>query len=86
VGTGLWLSICHGIVIGLDGQISIEIRRVAPDQADRLIFIFSGVFTPKARVQLDKLDLPQLEKPIAAAELRACVSLRRSPAAHRAWG
>jgi PAS domain S-box-containing protein len=50
-----------------------EIRRVAPDQAERLIFLSGGVFTAQARNQLEQLGVPQLEKPITAKELRACV-------------
>jgi two-component system cell cycle sensor histidine kinase/response regulator CckA len=50
-----------------------EIRRLAPDQAARLIFLSGGAFTAQAREQLDQLGVPQLEKPITARELRACV-------------
>jgi PAS domain S-box-containing protein len=50
-----------------------ELRRVAPDQAERLIFLSGGAFTAQAREQLDQIGVPQLEKPITARELRACV-------------
>jgi PAS domain S-box-containing protein len=50
-----------------------ELRRVAPDQAERLIFLSGGAFTAQAREQLDQIGVPQLEKPITAKELRACV-------------
>jgi YesN/AraC family two-component response regulator len=50
-----------------------ELQRVAPDQAARLIFLSGGAFTPHARERLDALGAPQLEKPVTAKDLRACV-------------
>jgi signal transduction histidine kinase/ActR/RegA family two-component response regulator len=54
-------------------ELSEELRRVAPDQARRLIFLSGGAFTAQARERLDELGAPQLEKPVTAKELRACV-------------
>ncbi|TMQ13190.1 MAG: response regulator [Deltaproteobacteria bacterium] len=54
-------------------ELSEELRRVAPDQAQRLIFLSGGAFTAQARERLDELGAPQLEKPVTAKELRACV-------------
>jgi CheY-like chemotaxis protein len=51
-----------------------ELRRVAPDQAQRLIFLSGGAFTAQTRERLDALGAPQLEKPVTAKELRACLS------------
>jgi CheY-like chemotaxis protein len=50
-----------------------ELQRLAPDQARRLVFLSGGAFTAQTREQLDKLGTLQLEKPITAKELRACV-------------
>src|SRR5262249_26216013 len=50
-----------------------ELQRIAPDQAQRLIFLSGGAFTAKARERLGQLGAPQLEKPVTASELRACV-------------
>jgi CheY-like chemotaxis protein len=50
-----------------------ELQRIAPDQAERLIFLSGGAFTAQTRERLDQLGAPQLEKPITASELRACV-------------
>jgi CheY-like chemotaxis protein len=50
-----------------------ELQRVAPDQAQRLIFLSGGAFTAQTRERLDALGVPQLEKPVTAKELRACV-------------
>jgi CheY-like chemotaxis protein len=50
-----------------------ELRRLAPDQAERIIFLSGGAFTAQTREQLDQLGAPQLEKPVTAKELRACL-------------
>jgi two-component system cell cycle sensor histidine kinase/response regulator CckA len=51
-----------------------HLQRVAPDQAQRLIFLSGGAFTAEARDRLAELGAPQLEKPVTAQELRACVT------------
>jgi CheY-like chemotaxis protein len=51
-----------------------ELQRMAPDQAQRLIFLSGGVFTPQTRERLDQIGAPQLAKPVTAQELRACVT------------
>ncbi|HEU4731269.1 MAG TPA: ATP-binding protein [Kofleriaceae bacterium] len=50
-----------------------ELRRIAPDQAQRLIFLSGGAFTARTRERLDELGVLQLEKPVTARELRASV-------------
>src|SRR5439155_13501552 len=55
-------------------ELMEELRRVVPDQADRLIFLSGGAFTAQTREQLDLLGITQLEKPVTAKQLRACVS------------
>jgi PAS domain S-box-containing protein len=50
-----------------------ELQRIAPDQARRLIFLSGGAFTAQARERLGQLGAPQLEKPVTAKQLRACV-------------
>jgi PAS domain S-box-containing protein len=47
-----------------------ELRRMAPDQAQRLIFLSGGAFTAATRERLEEIGAPQLEKPITAKELR----------------
>jgi response regulator RpfG family c-di-GMP phosphodiesterase len=49
------------------------LQRVAPDQAQRLIFLSGGAFTEQTRQRLNQLGAPQLEKPVSARDLRACV-------------
>ena len=43
---------------------------MAPDQAERLIFLSGGVFTAQTRERLDQIGAPQREKPVRAQELR----------------
>jgi CheY-like chemotaxis protein len=50
-----------------------ELQRTVPDQAHRLIFLSGGAFTAQTRERLDQLGAPQLEKPVTAKELRACL-------------
>ncbi|MEO7731430.1 MAG: ATP-binding protein, partial [Kofleriaceae bacterium] len=50
-----------------------ELQRTAPGQAARVVFLSGGAFTAQTRERLDLLGAPQLEKPVTAKELRACV-------------
>ena len=51
-----------------------ELQRVAPDQAHRMIFLSGGAFTEQTRERLAHSGAPQLEKPVTAKQLRACLS------------
>jgi PAS domain S-box-containing protein len=62
------------------------LRRQFPDQAARLIFLSGGAFTAEARERLQSLGAPQLEKPVTAKELRACVMRVASAADAAAQG
>jgi nitrogen-specific signal transduction histidine kinase/CheY-like chemotaxis protein len=61
-----------------------ELQRLAPDQAQRLIFLSGGVFTAQTRERLDQIGVPQLEKPDTARELRDCVTRVAGDARHAA--
>ena len=50
-----------------------ELSRVAPEQADRMIFVTGGAFTEKARRFLSETPKERLEKPLYSANLRAFV-------------
>jgi PAS domain S-box-containing protein len=50
-----------------------QLQLLAPDQAQRLIFLSGGAFTAHTRERLDQLGVLQLEKPISAKLLRASV-------------
>jgi CheY-like chemotaxis protein len=56
-----------------------ELQRIAPEQARRLILLSGGAFTAQIRERLDQLGAPQLEKPVTANELRACVKQVTTP-------
>jgi PAS domain S-box-containing protein len=49
---------------------------VAPDQAERMIFLTGGAFTPQTRAFLDDVTNARLEKPFQLEALRALVNAR----------
>jgi PAS domain S-box-containing protein len=51
-----------------------RLEDVAPDQAQRVIFLTGGVFTAQTQQRLEASGNPQLQKPISAQELRVCVA------------
>jgi len=50
-----------------------EMKGVAPDQADRVIFVTGGAFTPRAREFLERVPNARVEKPIDFQNLRMLV-------------
>jgi CheY-like chemotaxis protein len=50
-----------------------ELSLIAPEQAERMIFVTGGAFTEKARAFLSETPKEQLEKPFNSANLRAIV-------------
>ena len=54
-------------------ELHAELLRIAPDQAERMVFMTGGSFTPSAREFLDTVERPRLEKPFDSAALRALV-------------
>jgi PAS domain S-box-containing protein len=53
-----------------------EVRRVAPEQASRMVFVTGAAFTPGARAFLDEVDNERLEKPVQVEQLLAVVGAR----------
>jgi PAS domain S-box-containing protein len=51
-----------------------RLEALAPDQAGRVIFLTGGVFTLQTQARLEAAGNPQLQKPVGAPELRACVA------------
>jgi CheY-like chemotaxis protein len=51
-----------------------RLQVIAPEQATRVIFLTGGVFTPQTQTRLEAAGNPQLQKPVTAQELRACVA------------
>ncbi|MBI2569226.1 MAG: response regulator [Candidatus Schekmanbacteria bacterium] len=52
------------------------LRRIAPAQLDRLVFMTGGVFTPQARAFIERLPAPVLEKPFDVVRLCDLVAER----------
>jgi signal transduction histidine kinase len=61
-------------VTGMD--LYEALHRDVPDEADRIIFLTGGAFTPAARAFLDKLPGRWLEKPFDPNKLRAALRAR----------
>jgi CheY-like chemotaxis protein len=61
-------------VSGMD--FHAELLRIAPEQAERVIFLTGGAYTPHTQAFLETVDNPRLEKPFDPAALRALVSAR----------
>ena len=59
---------------GMD--VYAELMRSAPDQAERMVFMTGGAFTPRAREFLDRVPNLRVEKPFGAEQLRALVNDR----------
>jgi CheY-like chemotaxis protein len=54
-------------------QVRAELVRLAPEQAEALVFMTGGAFTNDARELLAQSSNPFLEKPFEAVHLRALV-------------
>jgi signal transduction histidine kinase len=57
-------------------ELHAELVKIAPDQADAMVFITGGAFTPRARAFLDRVKNERFEKPFNATQLRALVRER----------
>jgi PAS domain S-box-containing protein len=62
------------VMTGMD--FYAELERSAADQAERVIFVTAGAFTPNARAFLDAVPAPTVEKPFDVAELTALINER----------
>ena len=68
------LILCDLMMPDMTGMdLHRELSRVAPEQANRMIFVTGGAFTEKARRFLSETPKEHLEKPFASANLRAIV-------------
>jgi CheY-like chemotaxis protein len=54
-------------------ELHAELTRVAPDQAERMVLLTGGAFTPSAQQFLDQVPNARVEKPFDAASLRVLV-------------
>jgi CheY-like chemotaxis protein len=62
------------VMTGMD--LHRELSHVAPEQAERMIFLTGGAFTPKARAFLDSVPNQRIEKPFDIRTLRSIISDR----------
>ncbi len=51
-----------------------QLRTLAPDQADRVIFLSGGAFTSAAREFLDRVPNPRVEKPLELTNVLAIIA------------
>jgi CheY-like chemotaxis protein len=54
-------------------ELHAKLLRSHPEQAKRMVFMTAGAFTPRARVFLDSVPNPRLEKPFDPQSLRALI-------------
>ena len=67
--------LCDLMMAEMNGvEYFTELQRLLPAQADRVIFMTGGAFTPQTRSFLAKLGNPHLEKPFDSLALRALVN------------
>ncbi len=68
------LILCDLMMPEMSGiQLYEKLRDLAPGQAERMVFMTGGAFTPRAREFLDRVSNPQVEKPFDPLKLRAMV-------------
>jgi CheY-like chemotaxis protein/two-component sensor histidine kinase len=69
--------LCDLMMPRMDGvELHREVGRVAPDLADRMLFITGGAFTPSVREFLDRMQSRTLEKPFDAKSLMRALQER----------
>jgi CheY-like chemotaxis protein len=69
--------LCDLMMPGMSGMdLHAELSALAPDQAERMVFMTGGAFTPAARAFLDRLANRSIDKPFAPASLRSLVRER----------
>ena len=54
-------------------ELHAEVARLAPEQAERMIFMTGGAFTPAAHEFLDRVPNDRIEKPFDAPQLKQLV-------------
>lgn len=68
------LILCDLMMPEITGmELHAELARTAPDQAERMLFMTGGAFTPQARQFLDVVRNPRVEKPFDFASLHALI-------------
>ena len=68
------LILCDVMMPGMTGMdLYAELNRSVPDQAQRVVFMTGGAFTPRALSFLQEVANPKLSKPLDLRQLRALV-------------
>jgi CheY-like chemotaxis protein len=68
------LILCDVMMPGMTGMdLYQELSRTVPDQAQRIVFMTGGAFTPRALSFLQEVPNPKLSKPLDLRQLRALV-------------
>jgi two-component system cell cycle sensor histidine kinase/response regulator CckA len=76
-GRSFDLILCDLMMPSMTGmELHHELSRIAPEQAERMIFLTGGAFTKQAREFLSDSTREHIEKPFDAANLRAIVQHR----------
>jgi PAS domain S-box-containing protein len=69
------LVLCDLLMPAMTGMdLYLEVVRAAPPIASRIVFMTSGVFTPRAKAFLENLSNPCLEKPLRIDKLRSLLA------------
>jgi PAS domain S-box-containing protein len=74
------LILCDVMMPGMTGMdFYAELSRSAPDQAQRIVFMTGGAFTPRALSFLQEVPNPKLSKPLDLRQLRELVARATQP-------
>lgn len=74
IGTRFDVILCDLVMPGVSGiELHSELRRLAPDQADRIIFLTGGAFSGRFQEFLDGVANRWFEKPCNLQELRTAI-------------
>ncbi|QRN96079.1 PAS domain S-box protein [Archangium violaceum] len=84
-GSRFDLILCDVMMPGMTGMdLYAELNRFAPDQAQRVVFMTGGAFTPRALSFLQEVPNAKLSKPLDLRQLRALVGRSAQNAASAA--
>nr|QKW93825.1 PAS domain-containing sensor histidine kinase [Vitiosangium cumulatum] len=73
-GSRFDLILCDVMMPGMTGMdLYAELNRSVPDQAQRVVFMTGGAFTPRALSFLQEVPNPKISKPLDLRQLRALV-------------
>jgi len=73
-GSRFDVILCDLMMPALTGmELHAELARLAPDQANAMLFVTGGAFTANAGEFLDSIDNARLEKPFDVRELRTLI-------------